>query len=77
MVASRGSRGVVPVPEVLQLLLGFVQHLDALGVFLLQLLKLLKSLELNSGILDVEEGVKGAAEGRRILPLPLAAFGRL
>lgn len=45
MVAPRGPRRVVPVPEVLQLLLGFVQHLYALGVFLLQLLKLLASLE--------------------------------
>lgn len=54
MVPSRGSRGVVPVPEVLQLLLGFVQHLYALGVFLLQLLKLLQSSELTQEILHVE-----------------------
>lgn len=44
MVAPRGSRREAPVPEVLELLLGFVQHLYALGVFLLQLLKLLESL---------------------------------
>lgn len=45
VVASGSPRGVVPVPQVLQFLLGFVQHLDALGVFLLQLLKLLRGVE--------------------------------
>lgn len=66
MVPPGGSRGVVPVPEVLQLLLGLVQHLDALGVFLLQLLKLLGSLESNNSIQEVDEGVNGAAEGCRV-----------
>lgn len=40
MVASRGSCRVVSVPQVLQLLLGFMQHLYTLWIFLLQLLKL-------------------------------------
>lgn len=59
MVAPRGPRLIVPVPEVLQLLLGFVQHLYALGVFLLQLLELLVSVKVNK--LEEERAI-GAAE---------------
>lgn len=40
MEASGRSSRVVPVPQVLQLLLGFMQHLDTLWIFLLQLLEL-------------------------------------
>lgn len=43
VVPSRGPSCVVPVPQVLQLLLSFVQHLDTLCVFLPQLLQLLCS----------------------------------
>ena len=38
--AAGGPGGVAAVPEVLELLLGLVEHLDALQVLLLQLLEL-------------------------------------
>ena len=58
--------GVAAVPEVLELLLGLVEHLDALQVLLLQLLELQRATEDTPQGKSVKRGKHTHTQRRRI-----------